>query len=434
MTAVSLPVDLAVSQGEVTHSLRSALADIPPVPAGGLRAALHVEDSVMVPAALEWLHSRGLQGAFLHAEWDLERARAIASSAGCAAMLEGRVERDRFVWKWHRLEAGAADCWPDRTPGLLLLTSGSTGEPKRVFHPWQSLFESVAIRPALAGSCWMTLYPLSRFAGLNTLLHAWLNEAKLVIPSAFTSRALGDHMVRWQPTHLSGTPTLWRTILMQVPRSDDWCLRVRQITLGGETVDQAILDLLAGTFPNARLTHIYASTEAGVCLSVSDAKAGFPAVWLDDASRPVQLRLTDGELFVRRTGSRSRVLDQTADGWWPTRDRIQIDGGRAYFLGRDTDLLNIGGAKVAPAAVEACICEVEGVSAARVSGRKSSFAGTLVAAQVIAAAGSGHDELRGRIVRHCRAKLASYAVPRLIEFVTELPVSASGKLDRQGVS
>ena len=73
-----------------------------------------------------------------------------------------------------------------------------------------------------------------------------------------------------------------------------------QITLGGEAVDQDLLDRLHAAFPHARLTHIYASTEMGVCFSVRDGKAGFPADYLSDRSLPCQLRIaSDGELEIR---------------------------------------------------------------------------------------------------------------------------------------
>jgi acyl-coenzyme A synthetase/AMP-(fatty) acid ligase len=279
----------------------------------------------------------------------------------------------------------------------------------------------------------MTLYPTTRFAGLNTLLHGLANRAVLIIPTVVSPRCIGEHLARWLPTHLSGTPTLWRTLLMQVPLNGGWQDRVLQITLGGETVDQSILDLLGATFPRARITHIYASTEAGVCISVSDGRAGFPSAWLDNLARRVQLRISErSELLVRRSGPRSLLLERADGGWWATGDLVRIEGNRVFFLGRNSEILNVGGAKVSPAEVEACLAEITGVAASRVFARKSSIAGTLVAAEVVPAAGTEHDELRCRILQQCRARLAAYAVPRLIEFVTALPIAFSGKLERKG--
>ncbi|MEK8106867.1 hypothetical protein NKG94_20210 [Micromonospora sp. M12] len=78
----------------------------------------------------------------------------------------------------------------------------------------------------------------------------------------------------------SGTPTFWRRTLY---RDADALARVplRQITLGGEPVDQAILDQLREVFPSARISWIYASSEVGASIVVHDGRAGFPVDWLD---------------------------------------------------------------------------------------------------------------------------------------------------------
>lgn len=426
---------VVVCQGDRTWSVASLQAAL--VPPEGLqyaqRVALHLPDSAHMVAAIDWLHRSGRRGALLHSELTRNEARQSAFRLGCSYVLSAGSD-DIQAWTWEALDGTAASSnWcSSREPGLLLQTSGSTGEPKNVFHSWASLFDSVTVRPDLARSRWMTLYPTTRFAGLNTLLHGLANRAVVIIPTALNPRSIGEHLVSWSPTHLSGTPTLWRTLLMQVPLSGSWRDGILQVTLGGETVDQAILDLLGVTFPQARVTHIYASTEAGVCISVSDGHAGFPSAWLNNADRRVQLSINEGgELLVHRRGPRSIVLEGTDGGWWPTGDLVRIEGDRVFFLGRNSDILNVGGAKVSPAAVEACLAEVAGVAASRVFARKSSIAGTLVAAEVVPAAGAEHTELRRRILQQCRARLAAYAVPRSIEFVTALQIAASGKLERK---
>jgi hypothetical protein len=73
-----------------------------------------------------------------------------------------------------------------------------------------------------------------------------------------------------------------------------------QVTLGGEVVDQQILDSLRRTFPHARIVHIYATTELGRCFSVTDGRAGFPARYLTEPTADgVVLGVEDGELVVR---------------------------------------------------------------------------------------------------------------------------------------
>ena len=118
------------------------------------------------------------------------------------------------------------------------------------------------------------------------------------------------------------------------------------------------------------------------------------------------------------------------DGWWATGDLVQHVGVRILFLGRRSETINVGGAKVNPAEVEACISEVLGVRWVRVTSRKSSIAGNLVIAEVVADGSSDRETLRQAITVNCFAKLPRYSVPRMIEFVESLGISASGKACR----
>ena len=205
---------------------------------------------------------------------------------------------------------------------------------------------------------------------------------------------------------------------------------LRQITLGGEVVDQPILNALKAAAPQARITHIYASTELGVCAAVSDGQAGFPAEWLETNSKRVQLQLRGDELWVKRPGCSVGRQRESSEEWTATGDLAEIQGRRVYFKGRRSDVLNIGGAKVAPAEVEERLSEVPGVLGARVLGRRSSIAGTVVVAEIISEAGTDEKSLRATIMKHCRACLPSCAVPRIVTFVDSLPISASGKILR----
>jgi acyl-CoA synthetase (AMP-forming)/AMP-acid ligase II len=316
-------------------------------------------------------------------------------------------------------------------PCVQLLTSGTTGPPKKVSHTWSSLGASVVCRPDLRTAHWMSLYPLTRFAGLNTLLHAVLNETLLVVPSALTAPAILEDWARWAPTHLAGTPTLWKNLLMALPRDRSFTEPVRQITLGGEVVDQTILTALRRVFPGARLTHVYASTELGVCLSVSDGLAGFPRAWLGLEHRGVTLDVREHELWVRRRPNDGPADAAVRADWWPTGDLVEVRGDRVLFRGRRSNLINVGGAKVAPGDVEARLVEVPGVAAALVCGRRSSLAGAVLVAHLVLEPGAARDVVRKTALAHCQRALPPYAVPRIVEFVQRLPVAASGKVERE---
>jgi acyl-CoA synthetase (AMP-forming)/AMP-acid ligase II len=327
---------------------------------------------------------------------------------------------------------------PDPLPtAWLMTTSGTTGLPKIVPHTLASLSRSVyrfdGGGPARDLPIWGLLYDPTRFAGLQVVLQALIGGGLLV--AADTGAPLADQIATLAAqgcTHLSATPTLWRRLLM-VPGHDR--LALRQVTLGGEIADQPTLNALRAAFPAARLTHIYASTEAGVGFSVTDGLAGFPRAYLDRAPGNVRLDIRDGVLWLRppvtalRPGLPGITVD--AQGYVCSGDRVAVGDDRITFLGRENGLINIGGVKVYPETVEAALKTVPGVGLVQVSAKRSPVTGALVLAEVQLAAGADAEETRRRILETGRARLPREAVPAIIRFVEGFETNAAGKLVRK---
>jgi acyl-CoA synthetase (AMP-forming)/AMP-acid ligase II len=216
-------------------------------------------------------------------------------------------------------------------------------------------------------------------------------------------------------------------------------IRLIQITLGGEVVDQRILDALHDVFPSARIVHVYATTELGRCFSVTDGRAGFPVRYLTEPSADgVELRVDDGELIVRSANAMQGYDRAGAPASAPamdyrTGDLVEISGDRVYFVGRLTDTINVGGNKVHPVEVERVLRAVPGVADVRVFAKRSSIAGELVACHVVPDEGIDIEQLRKRLMTICLDHLNSFQRPRAIEFVSEIALESSGKMSRSAV-
>jgi len=317
---------------------------------------------------------------------------------------------------------------------ICLMTSGTTGRPKIVAHTLERLAGSLRAQSsfaALAGARWLLTYQPSTFAGLQVMLTAVYSGGTLILPNARNPAAFLEVAIAHEATHVSGTPTFWRSLLMLArPGSLPW---LRQATLGGEAIDQPTLDRLRSTFPQTRVTHIYASTEAGVVFSVNDGRAGFPAEWLE---RPVQdalLRIREGLLEVRAPRHMSGYLGGatntpfTEDGWLRTGDRVRIDGDRVHFLGRFDALINVGGAKVDPLLVESFLLALDGVVEARVFGVANPITGFLVGAEVVLSTAEEREVARARILAECQKALPTAQVPRVLRVVDSIQTLESGK-------
>ncbi len=324
----------------------------------------------------------------------------------------------------------------------VLPTSGTTGAPKLVGHRLGGLLGAVQ-RPATDDPLpvWATFYDIRRYGGLQVFLRAVTAGATLVLTEA--DESLADHVARMAAagvTHLTGTPSHWRRLLMS---PDAVRISPRYIRLSGEIADRAILDGLKAAFPQTQIVHAYASTEAGVSFEVTDGDEGFPAAYLDgfgQGENRVDMRIVDDTLRIRsrRTAQRYVGVDRAladAEGFVDTDDLVERRGERFYFKGRRAGTINVGGLKVSPEEVEQVINRHEAVRMSLVKARRSPITGDLIVADVVLKDGGAEtarqQTLRDEILADCRALLARYKAPVSITFVSTLEMNASGKLKRR---
>lgn len=357
--------------------------------------------------------------------------------------LDGFVSAFACQTRGDEIEAEWMRAVDDRPPETgdptrwVLVTSGTTGEPKGVVHSLETL-ASTTKRDLPEGSefRWGLLYDPARFAGLQVLLQALIGGGVLVVPPEGDLRTAVDFMIAERVTALSATPSLWRNILM-TPGSED--LPLRQVTLGGEIADQSVLDALSKAYAEARIVHIYASTEAGVGFAVKDCLAGFPLTYLDAGTLDgVELKIgADDNLMLRKRRPATFLFDHhrpqmTEDGFLNTGDRVQIRGDRVMFLGRSSGAINVGGNKVMPEEIEGFLLEHPAIVAARVYAKPSSVFGNLVAADIqLKSDGENASVVRAELLGLCRSRLQRWQIPAVIRVVQDLELSATGKVDRK---
>jgi len=250
------------------------------------------------------------------------------------ALVHGKVERrvsERTEW--------------------ILLTSGTTGMPKLVVHSLDSLAGTLPRRSHDAERMvWSTFYDIRRYGGLQIYLRAVLSGASLVLSSpAEPTREFLSRAARAGVSHISGTPSHWRKLLMS---GDGGLFSPRYVRLSGEVADQALLDSLRATYPGAKIAHAFASTEAGVAFDVNDGLAGFPASLIDahhaTENGGIEMRVTDGTLRIRSRRIAAGYLQGHAqsltdgDGFVDTGDLVELIDGRYYFRGRRGGVINVG--------------------------------------------------------------------------------------------
>ena len=330
---------------------------------------------------------------------------------------------------------GAPDREPSAETEWVLLTSGTTGAPKLVRHTLSTLTGAMPVGTMLGhNAVWSTFYDVRRYGGLQIFLRAMFGGGSMVLSSA--PEPVGDFVARVGlsgVTHISGTPSHWRSSLMSRAEHK---MAPRYVRLSGEIADQAVLDHLREAYPEADIAHAFASTEAGVAFDVGDGSCGFPASYLGRRNG-VALRVADGTLRIKSgCNSLGYLGDGVAspfddDGFVDTGDIVEQRDDRYYFVGRRGGVINIGGQKVHPEEIEAVINRHPDVRMSVVRARKSPITGAIVVADVVAMGEHAPaDKMREEILNTCRSVLARHKVPASIRFVSAIEVAASGKLLR----
>lgn len=305
---------------------------------------------------------------------------------------------------------------------LWLLTSGSTGRPKRIGHTLDSL---TTVSGDLAPRRWLCPYSPGTYAWWQVVtlgLGSSGQDLIVVDPSDLDSwvPAAIEHGV----TAASGTPTFWRQTIMS--HGDSLAdVPLEQVSLGGEPVDQAVLDQLRTFFPSARISWLYASSEVGASIVVHDGRAGFPVEWLGRVveGRPT-IDVVDGELVIA-----SPHHGEGLDGAVRTGDAVVVEDGRVLITGRlNTDEINVGGAKVSAGVVRAVLLSHPLVAWAHVKGRKAPLVGSMVVAEVVLKPDAGPDTM-AELSQWSQQRLPEYGVPRRIKQLDEIPAKETLKSD-----
>ncbi len=294
----------------------------------------------------------------------------------------------------------------DSDVGLVMLTSGSSGRPKAAELTWAALQASADMTNAALRttrqSVWYPVLPACHIGGLAVLLRAVFTDATLLWGPAEELALAAEKGA----THVS----VVRAHLARHDLSGFDC-----VLLGGAKPPTVLL-------PNVTATWGMTETGSGV-------------VYDGVALAGVDVTSVDGELLVRspslfrsyRDGIRPRRRGpDERDDWFPTGDGGEVVDDRVRVFGRLGSLINTGGEKLWPEALEAALSTVEGVREVAVVGVDDAEWGQRVVALVVNDGTSIDEEIRDRAEEH----IGPWAKPKEIRYVAAIPKTANGKIRR----
>lgn len=307
-------------------------------------------------------------------------------------------------------------------PGVVAFTSGTAGEPKGGVHDFSFFLEKFHARRR--GLSTLAFLLFEHLGGINTMLHALSCAATVVTPDSRSPEEVCALIERHRVELLPATPTFYNLLLLSNAHRHHDLSNLRVVSYGAEPMPQSTLDRLHAAFPGVKLQQTYGLIEVGAPRSKSRDDG---SLWVRIGGEGFETRVVDG---VLQTRSRSTIVGYlnaptpfTPDGWFVTGDLVEQDGEYLRFLGRESELINVGGRKVYPAEVESVLQSMEAVEEAAVYGEPNRLMGQIVCADVVAAATADASVLASDVKRFCREHLERFKVPVKVRVVDELWVS-----------
>ncbi|AEA34598.1 ANL family adenylate-forming protein [Hippea maritima] len=306
--------------------------------------------------------------------------------------------------------------------GLILFSSGSTGKPKAMIHDFDNLIEHYKGKKEKNINMLIFLM-FDHIGGLNTLLNILSTGAVAIIPKNRNADEVCKIIEEYKIKVLPSSPTFLNLLLMNKSYEKYDLSSLRMITYGTEPMPESLLKKLKETFPKVRFLQTFGTSETGITNTYSKSSDS-TLMKIDDPD--IEYKIVNGELWLR---SKTQVLGYlnapmnsfTEDGWFKTGDLVEVDkDGYIKIIGRNKDIINVGGEKVFPAEVESVILEIPEVIDCMVYGEKNSITGQTVVVDVVMKEGIDKKEAKKIIRKYCKQKLDNYKIPTKVNLVEKI--------------
>lgn len=316
-------------------------------------------------------------------------------------------------------------------PGLVLFSSGSTGKSKAALHNFTKLLKK--FQTPRRAMITITFLMIDHIGGINTLFSVLSNSGTVIACAQRDPERVCEIIERHQVELLPTSPTFLNLLLISESyrRYDLSSLKV--ITYGTEMMPESTLARIRQICPNARLQQTYGLSELGILRSKSESS---DSLWVKVGGEDFETKVQDGTLRIRAQSAMLGYLNAPSpfdeEGWFDTQDLVETDGEYVRFLGRRSEIINVGGNKVYPAEVENILLQMTNVEDATVIGAANPITGRMVVARIKLAEQEEPAAFRRRLRDFCRGRLEPFKIPSKIEIVNTGQFSSRFKKMRHG--
>jgi long-chain acyl-CoA synthetase len=307
-------------------------------------------------------------------------------------------------------------------PGIIIFSSGSTGKPKAAIHDFTKLLNKFMVGGYSLRTINFLLF--DHWGGLNTLFYIFSNAGVVGVPIERTPDEVCKFIEKYKIELLPTTPTFINLILMSRAHEKYDLSSLKIVSYGTESMPETTLQRFHDLYPNIKMKQTYGLTELGVMRTKSKHSN---SLWVKVGGEDYKTKIVNDTLYIKAESTILGYLNAESpydsEGWYNTGDKVEQDGDWIKFLGRQSEIINVGGQKVFPAEVESILLGIDNIVEAVVYGKPNPITGQIVAARLTLKTHVKATDIKKLIRLKCKTLLESYKIPAYVEVTTDDQIS-----------
>ena len=306
-------------------------------------------------------------------------------------------------------------------PGVILFSSGSTGEPKAMCKSMNNTLKALDNQNAKHFTMGLLLL-FDHIGGLNTLFLGLRKSAHLVAPTERSPRIMASLIERNNIKVLPCSPTFLNMMYLDEVFDHYDFQSLKLVTYGTERMSEELLKRLSAKLPRVKFLQTFGTSETGIVQTKSLSSS---SVFFTIADPNVEWKIVNQELWIKTVNQISGYLNNSEvaidEGWFKTGDLVK-NGSKGYFkiIGRKKEIINVGGEKVMPSEIEEHIMSIDQVIDCTAFPVPNGITGQAVGARIVVEKNNDLKSLKKYIRQYCKLKLEPFKVPAKITFDFDL--------------
>ena len=324
------------------------------------------------------------------------------------------------------------DLQTSKCAGLILFSSGSTGAPKAMIHNLDTLVDSYGDKKQKQINMLVFLM-FDHIGGINTMLNILSMNATMIIPQNRNADDICKLIEEYKIAVLPSSPTFLNLILINRSYEKYDLSSLRMITYGTETMPEGLLNRLKAVFSKVKFLQTFGTSETGIA-TTSSKSSNSTFMKIDDEN--LEYKIVDNELWLRSKtqilGYLNRSMESfTNDGWFKTGDLVELDNeGFIKIIGRNKEIINVGGQKVLPSEVESVLLGMDEIEDCLVYGEQNAITGQSVSCDVVLKHGIDDSGFKILVRKFCKDKLDNFKIPTRVNVVQKTEFTERFKKSR----